>query len=290
MNIIDLFARRNQELFHSAFIAWLFDEHGTHGLGSRFLGEFTSSLPAQIADRLTGPLVVRTEYQSGVSSRFDILLAPRSPSPSPPAFKGLVLENKIKSFGNALQLDRYVAQGFDVLVLALLPATLDDDAKRRYTVVTYSRIRDLLQRLPLDPANHYHFLIREYRAFLAETLVPYELIARYCNGDLSPLEFRAAVKSATLSSSVLRDNDIRTYSYYYYHLLAEHITHSAPDLAFGTRTYADAERDNENTTWLYEKNMQGLPFMEAIIYRPCDTAPWRLHSALASINTSNPSR
>lgn len=285
-NVIDLFARGNQELFHSAFIAWLLDEHGSHGFGSRFVKEFTSRLPAQIAGRLTEPLAVRTEYRSG-GSRFDILLESRSPSPSPTSFKGLVLENKIKNFGNAVQLDKYLAQGFDVLVLTLLLETLDDTARRCYPVVTYSLVQDILDRLPLDPANHYHFLVREYRAFLKKTLSTYELIARYCNGDVSPSEFRGAVKTA-LSGSVLRDNDVRTYSYYYYHLLAEHIRNSAPDLAFGTRTYADADRDNENTKWQYEKNMQGPPFMEAIIYRPCDTPPWKLHSALASIKTSKP--
>lgn len=285
-NVIDLFARGNQELFHSAFIGWLLDEHGSHGLGSRFLGEFTASLPAQIACRLTVPLGVRTEYRSG-GSRFDVLLEPRSPSFATTPFKGLVLENKIKSFGNAVQLDRYSAQGFDVLVLALITETLDDAAKRRYPVVTYSLVRDLLQQLPLDPANHYHFLIREYRTFLAQTLSTYELIARYCNGDVSQAEFTAGVKT-TLSGSTLRDNDIRTYSYYYYYLLDEYIQRSAPDLAFGTRTYAGAERDNENTRWQYEKNMQGPPFMEAIIYRPCDTPPWKLYAALASIKTSKP--
>jgi len=76
-NVFDLFARGNQELFHSAFIAWLLDEHGSHGLGSRFLDQFRLSLPAQIAGRLTGPVAVRTEYRSG-GSRFDLLLEPRS--------------------------------------------------------------------------------------------------------------------------------------------------------------------------------------------------------------------
>jgi PD-(D/E)XK nuclease superfamily len=130
-NVIDLFSRGNQELFHSAFIAWLLDEHGSHGLSSGFLEAFTAGLPAQIADRLTVPLAVRTEWRSG-GSRFDILLEPRSASPASTPFKGLVLENKIKSFGEAVQLDRYLAQGFDVLVLALLPETLDDTAKRNY--------------------------------------------------------------------------------------------------------------------------------------------------------------
>ncbi len=285
-NVVDLFARGNQELFHSAFIAWLLDDRGSHGLGSRFLGEFTSSLPPQIADRLTGSLAVRTEYRSG-GSRFDILLEPRPSSSSPTPFKGLVVENKIKSFGNAIQLDRYLAQGFDVLVLALLPETLDEAAKRRYPFVTYSLVRDLLQRLPLDPTNHHHFLIREYHTFLVETLSVYELLAHYSDGEVSLPEFRAAVGTA-LSGSVLRDNDIRTYCYYYYHLLAEHLMHSAPDLIFGTRTYAEAERDHESTKWLYEKNMQGPPFMEAIIYRPCDTPAWKLHSALASIEADKP--
>jgi len=285
-NVIDLFARGNQELFHSAFIAWLLDEHGSHGLGSRFLGAFTANLPAQIAGRLTGPLAVRTEYPSG-GSRFDVLLEPRSASSPSTPFKGLVVENKIKSLGNAVQLDKYLAQGFDVLVLALLPETLDDDAKRNYPFVTYSLVQDVLQRLALDPTNHYHFLIREYRDFLGKTLSTYDLIARYCNGEIPPAEFREGAEKA-LSGSVLRDNDIRTYSYYYYYRLAEYIEHSAPDLVFGTRTYSEAERDNENTKWHYEKNMQGPPFMEAILYRPCDTPPWKLHPAIASIKTSKP--
>jgi hypothetical protein len=156
-----------------------------------------------------------------------------------------------------------------------------------YPFVTYSLVRDVLQRLPLDPANHYHFLIENYRDFLAKTLSTYDLIARYCNGETPLSEFREGAKTA-LSGSVLRDNDIRTYSYYYYHRLAEYIEHSAPDLVFGTRTYSAAERDNENTKWYYEKNMQGRPFMEAILFRPCDTPPWKLHRVIASIKTSEP--
>ena len=281
-NVIDLFARGNQELFHSAFIAWLLDEDGSHGLGPRFLREFISKLPANIADHLTGSLVVRTEYRRG-ASRFDILLEPHSASAS---FKGLVLENKIKSFGNAVQLRKYTDQGYDVVILAFLSETLDDAAKKSYPIVKYSDVNDVLQKLlPLDPANHYQFLVQEYHTFLAQTLSSYESIVQYCNGSVSPSDFRAKL-NLCLSSSVLRDNDIRTYSYYYYYLLAEYIRQSAPDLVFGTRTYTEAERDKKNTKWEFEKNLQGPPYMEAIIYSPCDTPPWKLHNKLDLITAS----
>lgn len=282
-NIIDLFARGNQELFHSAFIAWLLDEDGSHGLGPRFLREFISKLPANIADHLTGSLLVRTEYRRG-NSRFDILLEPH---PTSASFMGLVLENKIKSFGNAVQLRKYMDQGYDVVILAFLPETLDDAAKNSYTVMKYSDINSILQRLRLDPTDHYQFLVHDYRTFLAQTLSTYESIARYCNGSISLSDFRKELKTGS-SSSVVRDNDVRTYSYYYYYLLADYIRQSEPDLVFGTCTYAEAERDDENTKWELEKNLQGPPYMEALIYWPCDTPPWKLHDKLALINTSAP--
>ena len=284
-NVIDLFARGNQELFHSAFIAWLLDKQGTHDLGSKFLDGFKSKLPKNISDRLKGSLKVLTEYRLG-SFRFDIALKLESTSSN--AFEGLVLENKIKSFGNAVQLDNYnKSLGVDVVVLALLPETLDDAARNSYPVVKYSDVNDILQELPLDPANHYQFLVHEYRTFLSQTLSTYKSIAQYCNGSTSMSDFLAELKTG-LSSSVLRDNDIRTYSYYYYYLLAEYIGKSTPDLVFGTRTYAQAEQDKENTKWEFEKNLPGPPYMEAIIFRPCDTSPWKLHAALASIHTSEP--
>lgn len=283
-NVIDLFAKGNQELFHSAFIAWLLDENGSHGLKDRFLKEFKSKLPGDIRDRLPDSLNVLTEYQDG-RLRYDILLKPRSKSAN--SFKGLVLENKIKSFCNTLQPKKYKAAGFDVVVLALLPETVDLDTGKECTVIDYSDINQILQGLDVDPADHYQFLVREYCDFLTQTLSTYESIRQYCSGNILLPDFRAKLKTC-LSNSILRDNDIRTYSYYYYYLLAEYIGKSAPDLIFGTRTYAEAERDKQNTKWLFEKNVQGPPYIEAIIDCRADTPYWKLPDDLAQINETEP--
>lgn len=283
-NVIDLFARGNQELFHSAFIAWLLDENGSHGLRDRFLREFIGRLPNGIAGRLIGSLQVLTEYRQG-NLRFDILLKPNSNSGA--SFLGLVLENKVKSFGNSIQLDNYKKAGFDVVVIALLPETLDDEAKKNYTIIKYSDINHILGTLALDPANHHQFLVLEYQRFLEQTLSTYNSIELYCKGSISVSDFRNKLKTS-ISNSVVRDNDVRTYSYYYYYLLAKYIVPFASDLAFGTRTYRDAKRDNENTKWEFEKNLQGPPYMEALIYRPCNTPPWKLYDQLASIKTNEP--
>src|SRR5262245_9840037 len=98
-NVIDIFARGNQELFHSAFLAWLMDDHESHGLGKSFRSRFISRLRMGSGYDPDGEYEVATEYRSG-HSRFDIILRPKDPAKQ---VKGLVLENKIKSFGIHLQ-------------------------------------------------------------------------------------------------------------------------------------------------------------------------------------------
>jgi hypothetical protein len=50
----------------------------------------------------------------------------------PPAKKrkGIILQNKIKSFGNHVQLEKYKNEGYNVAVLALSPETLDEKTKQ----------------------------------------------------------------------------------------------------------------------------------------------------------------
>jgi hypothetical protein len=114
-NVIDIFARGNQELFHSAFLAWLLDRHENHGFGNSFCSRIIGLLRGNSGHDPDKEYVVATEYRSG-RSRFDIILRPKDPAS---AVKGLVLENKIKSFGNHLQLDKYKDEGYDVAVLVI---------------------------------------------------------------------------------------------------------------------------------------------------------------------------
>jgi hypothetical protein len=204
-----------------------------------------SRLPDALGYDVNGQYEVYTEYSSG-RSRFDILLRPIGEAKHK---KGLVLENKIKSFGNHLQLEGYKKEGYDVAVLALLSETLDDETKQGYPIVTYDAIRDVLNDVSIRLDNPYQFLVGQYRDFLAKTLDSYSAIADYCLGSLTSDAFFGRLGRA-VEGVKFGDNDVRTFDYFYYYMLAEFIHTSAPDLAFGSCGYADAEKQNVNTRWL----------------------------------------
>jgi hypothetical protein len=277
-NIIDIFAKGNQELFHSAFLAWLMIDGESHGLGKRFRSGILSRLPVALGYDVNGEYDVHTEFSSG-RLRFDIMLRPIGVANER---KGLVFENKIKSFGTSLQLEQYKNEGYDVVALALLPETLDDETKQHYPVITYNVIRDILKDASLLSENPYQFVVGEYRDFLTQTLDCYSAIADYGRDALTPDGFferlRHAAKDVKFS-----DNDIRTFDYFYYYALAEFIKQSAPDLAFGVDFYDRGV----NTRWIFAKNMQGPPFMEAIIYHPLQTPGWTLQSPFLQIANSD---
>ena len=82
-NIVSVLSRGNQEMFHSAMLAWLMDEGGSHGLGRAFLSGVFSSLGV----KTDGVQEVVTEHR-GRHGRYDILL--RDPSKGD---KTIVFEN-----------------------------------------------------------------------------------------------------------------------------------------------------------------------------------------------------
>jgi hypothetical protein len=278
-NVIDVFARGNQELFHSAFLAWLMKDDESHGLGKAFRSRIISRLPETLGYDANAEYEVDTEYVSG-RSRFDIILRPKDTAAKQK--KGVVFENKTKSFGYHVQLEGYKKAEHDVAVLALLPETLDDETKRDYPVITYDVIRNVLNDISLRPENPYQFLVGQYRDFLEKTLGGYSAIADYCRGSITSDAFYSRLERA-VEGVKFGDNDIRTFDYFYYHMLAEFINKSAHELAFGSSGYSDAEKQKVNTRWHFEKNMQGSPFMEAIIYRPFDTPGWTLHPVLRDV-------
>src|SRR5678816_1671896 len=102
-NVIDIFAKGNQELFHSAFLAWLMKDDEDHGLGKSFRSRILGRIPEALGYDANGEYAVHTEFSSG-RSRFDIMLRPIGVANEK---KGLVFENKIKSFGSLLQLEQY---------------------------------------------------------------------------------------------------------------------------------------------------------------------------------------
>jgi hypothetical protein len=99
-NLVEIFNRGNQELFHSAFLAWLMDSRAQHGLGSQFLKGLLSRCEMSSLYDADSDYKVLPEYSDG-RLRFDILLRPSQPASQR---KGLVFENKVKSFGEHPQL------------------------------------------------------------------------------------------------------------------------------------------------------------------------------------------
>lgn len=260
--VIDIFSKGNQELFHSAFLAWLMDARGEHGMGDGFLRELVSLLGERSGITLEMPTSYRIATEHRVSrGRLDIIVLAEGDDGS--QAKGLVFENKTKAFGEASQLDKYSAEGFAVCAVALLPETLSRDVRSRYPVITYAEIADLIRRRELKAMDHYHFLMAEYARFIEFETEAFDALRSFVKGEDSPESLRKRW-GRLFSQRTLTDNDVRTLNYFYYHLLIEWIESVEPDLILGEQGYND---HGANTRWLAEKNKQGPAFMEAILGR-----------------------
>jgi hypothetical protein len=163
-----------------------------------------------------------------------------------------------------------------------VPETLDKEIRETYPVLDYKDLLEIISALPLKKQNCYHCLILQYAAFLDRTLSAFDLVRRFVWGELGTEAFLQMLPD-TVGDADFSDNDVRTFNYFYYHNFAEFLRQRAPDLCFGDLGYQDAKKQGRNTRWLYEKNMQGPPFMEALLYNP--TAPnscWAMRDALAA--------
>lgn len=57
-------------------------------------------------------------------------------------------------------------------------------------------------------------------------------------------------------------------------------------MVFGTYGYKEQEENGQNTRWIYEKNMQGPPYFEALVRDfSSDAARFRLHDALREVHS-----
>jgi hypothetical protein len=278
--IIDILSKGNLELFHSSFLAWLMDKSNKeHGLGSIFLTRLLSKFfPDDVSQAISkSDYEVLTEYKES-GCRFDILVKVAIPEK-----RGIVFENKVKGFGSLLQLDAYKKKGYDVIALAYLPETIEEVAKGKYPLITYSEIVDILKTLPLNRDNKYHLFIEEWVTHMENNLLIFDNFRNYINSKIDFKLFYVNI-SDSLNNMKLMDNDIRTLNYFYFYNLDQFIKINNPELAFGNLGYEEAEKINGNTSWQYEKNMQGIPFMEALLHNPFSPdLKYRMHSIFETI-------
>src|SRR5262249_20714085 len=156
-------------------------------------------------------------------------------------------------------LDGYEQAGNDVALLVLLPETVEERARTTYPTITYAEIAGILQAFPLKPDNHYHFLILEYLKHIEVTTGVYAALLQWMSGHLTMEALSDPVTAVLSEQATISDNEIRTYSLFYYFHLREFIRAHRQSLVFGTLGYKQALESGDNTDWIYQKNMQGPP-------------------------------
>lgn len=272
-NVVSVLSRGNQELFHSAMLAWLMDERGSHGLGRSFL----DGALARLGLEARGDLDVVTEHR-GKHGRYDILLRERDTGD-----ESIIFENKTKALGTHSQAARYASDGATVALLALLPEMFDEASRANWSLLSYRSVHDVLAELELDPGNGYQFVVSQYRDYLDALLRPFEILREAGDGTQALDHAALDEMRSALTYLGYRNNDWRTLIYYYYVTFRAYAQKRAPDLVFGTKGYRDAAEAGENMLWQPEKNRQGPPFLEAVLHAPDRLGTsWTLHPDVAS--------
>jgi len=274
-NIISVLSRGNQELFHSAMIAWMLDEDAAHGLNRIFLENVLTRLHPENSKLVAGKYDVLTEYK-GSRGRYDILLRDKAD-----LRETMIFENKTKSLGYRSQAERYASGGADVALLALLPEMFDEESRHSWPLLTYRDIYSILAEISLDEMNGYQFVVAQYRDFLDEQLRPFELLKALAIGTESVHADSLLELGGSISRLNYGDNDHRALYYAYFVWFRDYLRRHAPDLIFGTQGYGEAKEAGENMMWHPEKSLQGQAFMEAVLYQPKQMPdPWRLRADL----------
>ncbi len=165
--IIDILRKGNQELFHSAIIAWLLDPKGEHGFGAGFLNAFAETVedkgyPKFRTALQASPTVKITTETTGPQSRYDIRLEIQSTF--------VVIENKTKSLGDDPQLEKYQGENTILVALGLCDLSFSEQVKGKYPLVTYDEVVTILGRLPELPGSAFKVLVDQYRQFLNREL------------------------------------------------------------------------------------------------------------------------
>lgn len=258
--IVDLLRRGNQELFHSAMIAWLLDPNAEHGLGNAFLKLFADKLAEKgcidlkemVSASASSSVTVRTETRSS-RSRYDIELTLED--------KLVVIENKTKSFGDDAQFSAYEENiPRPILIpLGLCDVSFNRSTRERYKVLTYKDVLFCLSGL-LVPSTDFGVLIRHYRQFLERELRALDLVL-ICYGPGGDSDSSGVVVNA-IEQSACTDNDWRFLNLYYLAKFQEYLS-SFPE-------WRDAQ-------WFADKNMQSGVWLanNKDTFSKCYTfAPW----------------
>lgn len=189
-NIFESLGAVRQELRHSAFLAFLFDPKGAHGMGDEFARSFLQNALAILAEAQPeiSPIDLDVWDLSGLevvreSQNIDILLTDKEHK------LAVVIENKIDSGEHSEQLSRYrrIAEAEFAgwhRVFIFLTKTGESPTDSTYIAVDYSTVKRVLDRLIAKRESTLGAdvltLLTHYSQMLGRHIVEDSEIARLC--------------------------------------------------------------------------------------------------------------
>jgi hypothetical protein len=112
----------------------------------------------------------------------------------------------------------------------------------------------------------------------------YAALLEWMSGHSALETLRDSLTAVLSEQGAISENEVRTYSLFYYFHLREFIRAQRKSLVFGTLGYQQAFETSGNTDWIYQKNMQGTSFMEALLYDPLGMkCAFRMHDVFSSV-------
>jgi len=253
INIIQILKSGNQELFYSSFIAWLLDRKGDHGLNAQFSNWFFDKIGE-------GKQEFKIETERRLKSgRADIYILTADG-------RRIIIENKTKSIGSKEQLETYQIEADRVIPIGLVKQNYP--AEQRDKVITYKDVLEFLSKAKIE-ARPLSILVEHFISYLNSLLSPLELFDKFCKNEISLGQAKEELSSLQLLLE--NDNDQRFFQTVYFENLQSFISACYPQLNFGTSFYHDENLHSEKpyaTRWIIQKDLQGRPYMEAILYSP----------------------
>ena len=254
-NIIQVLKAGNQELFYSAFFAWLLDSYAEHGLTDQFSTWFFEKIGEQFDD-----FEVATEKQVK-GGRADILITKNDGCK-------IVVENKTKSMGSIEQIKAYEDSKIKVVPLGFVKENFPTPLRER--VVTYSDVLSFL-KTAIRVDQRLSVVVDEFISYLDFVLSPFDVLNSFCLEEITIEIARAELEKRGQGQTFSEnDNDRRFFQAIYFERLLTFMASNDPNLIFGDS--ADYYFDNKSfekplaTKWIVQKNLQGNAFMEAIVY------------------------
>jgi hypothetical protein len=267
-NIIQVLKSGNQELFYSSFIAWLLDAQGEHGLSSRFAAWFFQRI-----GETSVPVTVQTEKLLK-SGRADIFIVTDNN-------RRIIVENKTKSIGLNEQIKKYEGDADIVVLLGFVVENFP--AQERERVVTYKEILESLKSMQRSEGS-LSVLVDHFIKFLESALVPFDTLRDFCSGNINLDE--AKKRQPLISMLPAYGNDQRFFQAVYFEQLLTYISKNEPLLILGDSVSKKDSQKPCATKWMIEKNKQGPPYMEALVYSQIVPGKIRLKDKWAVLCTN----